>query len=94
MDQEQQGAGPLIGIIIIVLILVLGGIYYAGKTEPNPEVEITAEEILNEPDPLIENLNTVGTADDIASIEADLESTDINSLDAELDAIDAELGNI
>lgn len=94
MEQEQQGAGPLIGIIIIVLILVLGGIYYAGKTEA-PEAEgPSAADILDESDPLSEELQDVGTSDEIADIESDLLDTNLQNIDAELGDIEAELQNL
>lgn len=88
MEQEQS-TGPLIGIIIIVLILVLGGIYYAGKTTPE-ETGPTPEEILTEEDEIAASLQIQGTSDDIGSIEADLEASDFSELDKELGDIDAE----
>lgn len=36
-------------------------------------------------------LETQGTSDEVAAIDADLQATDLNGLDAESDAIDAEL---
>jgi hypothetical protein len=94
MEEEKQGAGPLVGIIIIVLILVLGGIYYAGKTETEEEVLPTAEEILMEEDTQIQELSDVGTSDEIDSIEEDLLDTVLDDLDSELEDIDAELEDL
>ncbi|MDP3989427.1 MAG: hypothetical protein Q8P93_04295 [bacterium] len=91
MDKEQQGSGPLIGIIIIVLILVLGGIYYAGKTQPAEQAGPTADEIRTQDDPYASQLSTQGSSDETAAIEADLEASNFDDLDAELSEIDAEL---
>ena len=95
MEQEQS-TGPLIGIIIIVLILVLGGIYYAGRTTPE-DTGASAEEILSEEDPTLESLTEQSTSDEVADIEEDLDLSEFDSLDEELGDIDdefAELENI
>lgn len=91
MDQEQHSTGPLIGIIIIVLILVLGGIYYAGKTTPEEQTGPTADEIRSGEDELSQDLSVQGSSDAAADIEQDLSASDFESLDAEFEAIDAEL---
>jgi len=91
MEKEHDSTGPLVGIIIIILILVLGGIYYAGKTNPEKEdVSLTADDIRNKEDQFAQNLSVQGTSDETAAIEVDLEASDFESLDAEINAIDAE----
>lgn len=63
---DQKSNGALIGLIIIVIILVLGGIYLwkvsLNKTTPS---ENTAVE----------------TSEDTTSLEADVNSIDLESLD-------------
>lgn len=90
MQQEQQNAGPLFGIIIIVLVLVLGGLYYAGN-RPSDKAEQTPEEILANPDSQLESLATQQSSDDVESIEKDLTATDLGTIDAELGVIQGEL---
>ena len=52
---------------------------------------MTAEEISNQEDIVLENLKSQSTSDEIDDIEADLDATDLENLDSELDAIDQEL---
>ena len=92
-DNQEKSFGPLIGIVIIITLLVIGGIYYwlnldigAGRDE------MTAEEILSEKDPQLEALQQQGSSDEVAAIEEDLQATDLEGLDAELEQIDQELG--
>jgi len=96
---------PVNGIIIFILALlligILGGMYYwfsqlTANTAPVPTVERPTSEENNEPESTtaeaaVETQAALSTSDEIASIEADVLATDLDSLDAELIAIDAEL---
>jgi uncharacterized protein HemX len=86
MDGEQinrgneGSAGPVIGIIIILAVIVLGGLYFWGQR---------TNETAQEEDNLAAELDEIGnqsSSDEVTAIEADLQSTDIESLDAELNA--------
>jgi ABC-type Na+ efflux pump permease subunit len=114
MPEERFGAtvepsdktthlGIILGILIVLLVLILGGLYIWGTMlqnsvapiEKNPAVRPTPEEN-NEPesptaDAQVQALETVSTSNEIDALEADIESTNLDALDAELDAIDAEL---
>lgn len=100
---DDQAALPIVlGVIIILLVLVLAGLYLWGTTlrgvpTPTDTSAIgrpTAEEN-NEPesntaDAQVEALETVSTSNTLEAIEADVESTNLDAIDAELGAIDAE----
>ena len=93
---QQKSMGPMLGIVIIVVLLVLGGFYFWGtqikdKSQVQENAEVTAEDIANQEDTALENLNTQSTSDEIDDIEADLDATDLESLDSELDAFDQDL---
>ena len=98
-EEHKSSAGPIIGSIIIVLIIVLGGLYLYGDKVGLPSnqdqmqntEEITADQISAQVDTVAEELNTQGTTDAIDEIESDLSATDLNALDAELSNISAEL---
>lgn len=89
----QKPMGPVVGIVIIVILLILGGFYFWGAqlTDTEKEVKITAEEIINQEDTALENLQSQSNSDEIDAIEADLNTTDLENLDSELNAIDLEL---
>lgn len=84
-----QGVGPVLGIIIIVILLALGGLYYftVGVSEirdqnaveqVSPEQEATA-------------IATQGTTSNLNDIQTDAEATDLSGLDSAAANIDASL---
>ncbi len=100
---DQSSSLPvLLGVIIVLLVLILGGLYLWGSTlsgTPAPEAPAalrpTAEEN-NEPesttaDAQVDALETVSTSNSLEAIEADIESTNLDAIDTEMTAIEAEL---
>lgn len=93
--------GPLLIILALLLVLILGGMYYWFGTmtttpEPTPEITRPTAEENNEPESTTAEAQTdmmlvTSPSDEITAIEADLETTNMDSLDAELQAIDAEI---
>ncbi len=89
--------GPILGVLIIALILILGGLYLWGsmlETEPTPaplrsipnnEPETTRAET----DQRI--LETTSTSNELDAIYADLESTNLDTLDTEFTQIEVEM---
>ena len=86
---EGKSFGPIIGIIIIVIILIFGGLYFWGQ-QLNEEVSI--ESLAPSADETIGTLEMQSTSDEISDIESDLDLTDLEDLDADLDSIEDELG--
>ena len=89
-NSSRKPMGPIIGSIIIVLLIVLGGLYFWGE-------RLNREEMLNQqtaPDAVVDDLKTQGTSDKVSSIEADVSATNLDDLDAGLKDIDAELNNL
>lgn len=74
MEPEQKSNGALIGSIIIIIILVIGGIYFW----KNSLKERALPQTPNEEVP-------AGTEEDVTGdIEADLDGIDLESLDSEI----------
>lgn len=88
-EHKSQGPGGIAGIIIIIAIVVLGGLYLWGQALE--EREQSAEEILNKPDQTTQELKQQSTSTAIESIEKDLETTGLDNLDKELEDIESEL---
>lgn len=92
--------GPIIIFSILLLLAILGGMYwwYATKLQPAP-APIPTQPIAeqnNEPESTtaeaqVQTMNVLSSSDELSAIEADLESTNLDSLDTELNAIEAEL---
>ncbi|MEK9175143.1 MAG: hypothetical protein AAB795_00965 [Patescibacteria group bacterium] len=74
----------LIVSIVVVLIIIAFGFYFLRNS--NIFETPSAIESIND----INMLQKQGTSDDISAINADLQATDLNNLDKEVSAIDAE----
>lgn len=99
---ERVTNGPILFILVVLLLGILGGMYYwftilqNQATTPVPTTLRPTPEQNNEPESTtaeaqVEALNTMSTSDELNAIEADLESTNLDGLEAELQAIEAEL---
>jgi uncharacterized protein HemX len=75
-SSSGSSAGLITGIIVILAIIILGGLYFWKQRSINEMMT----------DGTVESINTQSELDDTASIEADLNSTDVDNLDAELNA--------
>jgi|SRR3989344_5416725 len=83
----DKSAGPVIGTIIIILLIILGGLYFWGQRVNDRGAQ--TEDFVT-PGADIESLETQGTSDDVTSIEADLNTTNLDDLGTEVDYIEGE----
>ncbi len=95
MKPKKKSVGPIIGIAIIVIIIIFGGLYYWGAQINTQEIKdeqesLTAEQIESQEDLSVKQLETQSTSDEIADIETDINATDLENLDQELENIDLE----
>lgn len=88
--QKDSTVGPLIGSIVIILIVIVGGLYFWGALITNKKAEIRNTDLLEEQaDALeIEQAAQQSTSTDIGSIEADLNATNVDGLDGDISDID------
>ncbi len=96
-QENSNGKGPLIGSIIVILILIAGLAYlWQNFPEQSPGMPsgMSGEDIENLPDEATQSLESQSSSDEISAIEADLNSTDLHNIDAELDTINAELNSV
>jgi len=91
-EKEHSSVGPIIASIIIIILIVIGGIYFWGAIlndsgyTPSQDSEAIVED-----DSKTNDLNNQGTSDDVSDIEADLQATDVDGLEGnDLDLIDAQ----
>lgn len=102
LDKKPSQFGVIIGILITILALILMGLYIWSQTivntplpiAPTPQRPTAAEN--NEPESTdaearAEVLDIVSTSDELSAIEADLESTQIDGMETDLNAIDLEM---
>lgn len=92
-------SGPIIGIVVLVIALLLGALYLwssmlvPATTEPVVEETPVTTEPEEAPvlDPKTEAYGNTSASDEMTAIEADVESTDLEGLDAEMTAMEAEM---
>ena len=91
MEENKSSIGSIVGTIIIIAVIIIGGLYFWGKRIE--ESKAKEDLIANQQVPPINTLpietgttsiKTVSPTDDLDSIEADLNNTNLNDLDAEV----------
>lgn len=80
-DNNENGAGPVIAIVVVLAMIILGGLYFWGErsnmdTYGAPSIEQT-----------VESISTQSSSDEVSDIEADLNDTSVEDLGSELDSI-------
>jgi len=97
-DSPQQSSfGPLVGIAIIVILLIVGGVYFWNTTVDKERQEnqlptiLPGDQVLEETDAIVDQLNTQGTSDEVVDIETDLSATELDTLDSDLNDLLNEL---
>lgn len=91
-EPEEKSIGPAIGIIVIIALIVLGGLYFWGERLESKKVQnetLRTEETIT-PGADLEQMQTQSTSDESSAIEADLEATDIDNLGTEMNSIESE----
>ena len=83
---EKKSIGPLVAVIIILALIIIGGLYFL-KERSAQEIYVPAEQN----DAITESLNQQSNSDDLDSIEADLNATNLDNLNEGAAAIEAEL---
>ena len=96
MEQHHTQLGPILGALLILFVVILGGLYLWGASLDQAADGDQRVIVNNEPETPRANadaqiLGTVSSSDSLEAIEADIESTDLGSLDAELLDIENEL---
>lgn len=85
METTKEPKGPILGIIVIIILLVVGGIYIF-MNQRNSGLEVG-----DNPKPELIDLGPESTSINLDTVQSELESTDLGSLDAELNSIESEL---
>lgn len=99
---ETIANGPILFLLVVLLLAILGGMYHWFVVLKKDVPTITTSSLRptaaenNEPESTtaeaqVEAYGIVSTSDEVPAIEADVEGTNLDSLDSELDAIETEL---
>lgn len=89
LEPHKKSYGPLIAVVVILLVIIVGGLYFLGqrmsKTPYTPPADTTNT------DSVTASLKSQSSSDDLNAIEKDLNSTDLNNLDQGAAALQAEI---
>lgn len=84
--KKDSNIGPIIGSVIIIVLIILGGLYFWGYIINKQQVNAPTTE-----ESEVEEVKTEEIADpDVAEINNELNSTNVDEIDSELNKIDAE----
>lgn len=82
--KKDSGIGPGIGSLIIIIVILIGGLYYLDSLKSSIKEQSNSEEQ--------ENVNSdLSESNDVEDLEDDLDSTDVNNLDEDFAEIEAEI---
>ncbi len=83
MQPHESSMGAVIATIIVLALIILGGLYFWGQRSNSMDQTYPSGQAQND------NMYTIesqSSSDETSSIKADLEATDVDNLDAELNA--------
>ena len=89
MEPQKSSVGGIIGTIIIIALIILGGLYFWGKRIEESKAK---ENLVTDNSPTQTEVNeansirSVSSSDDINSIQADLDATNFNNMDTEVNS--------
>jgi flagellar basal body-associated protein FliL len=89
--EESKPIGPIIGIVIILAVLAIGGLYFWGSSLNKNAQNVP---IIEEPgltDQSNDPLDTMSESNDLDSIINDLSNTNVDTVDADLQNIEGTL---
>ena len=80
MPQQPSGSssGPIIGVIIILVVVILAGLYFWGQKDMTTETPVTTADT--------NSITAQSNSDNTDAIENDLNNTDVETVDAEINA--------
>lgn len=84
---EKKQTGSVIGSIIVIIVIIVGGLYFWGTRTTAPVEEGVTPPEIPMADPIGDALRNTSDSDELNAIEADLDATDINGIDAGVNAI-------
>ncbi len=97
LKNHDHHIGRLLGMLLLLFVMVLGGLYLWGSMIAVKEEQFVEREVTNaEPETPravadAHILETTSSSDELSAIEADLGSTRFDLIDSDLNTIEAEL---
>lgn len=88
-EEKEFGSAGIVGIIILILAIALGGLYFWSMNAEAPYIEESAP--IEEPktDPVLESMTQLDSSTELSAIDQDVENTDVDSIDSGFDEFQA-----
>lgn len=85
-EETRHGMGPIVGTIIIIILLILGALYFWGvKAQKNAEVLPFIPQEMTE-GTTVQGNQDLSTADDVSSLEKDTDDAYMAQLETDIEA--------
>jgi len=85
VTENTSSIGGIIGIIIVIAVIILGGLYFWGKRVEETQIETNPSTMTQETtDQQASVINSTSSSDTLDSISADLSATQTTDLSPEL----------
>ncbi len=91
LSPERESKGPVVGIVVIIVLLILGGVYLWQSKSTEVPVN-TDDQTASTTDEMTQQLSNQGSSTNPKDIEADVNATNLDGIDKELNQIGNELG--
>lgn len=79
-SENKGGAGTMIAAVVVIVVILIGALYFwNARSAQAPALDETAS--------TVQAITDVSTSDEATDIQTDLNSTELDNLDAQLNAI-------
>lgn len=83
--ENRAGLGPTIGTVIILLIIIVGGLYFWMHRAKTVSPAASGDQAATAPaDTDVQAVSAQSSSDDTASIQSDLNATNVDTIDSSI----------
>lgn len=86
-EPQKSSIGPTVGIILVIFVLVLGGLYFWGAELAREEADMENPEVGT--DSVTAELEAQSNSDELDAIERDLQDSNYDDIDQDAAAFEA-----
>src|SRR3989344_2981896 len=88
-EPNKKSSGPLMAVVVILLLIIIGGLYFLNQQMKKSYDIPQSTETTEDTDAITASLKAQSSSDDLDSIEADLNATQVDNLDQGAAAVES-----
>ncbi len=88
VEPQKKSYGALIAVVIILILMIIGGLYFLGQRINKTPYQAGA---VKTSDSVTQAMKSQSSSDNIAAIESDLKATSVSTLDQGASAFEAQM---